>query len=271
MKTKFRLFGLLFLAFVSFGNVACSSDDDGTTESVKTEPKVEITASDDVIGAKQQVILSVNYNTDNPNILVTWYEDGEKLNSIPRSELSCYWYAAKVGEHHIEVAITDREQVLKYQKTFTVVDTELAGAIIGDSKSKIARTFGVNENDVITVKESSSVNNKYYFSNNKLYRIESIRSVSLTPKTKTDYMQPVTYFANYFNIYKEKYGDPIRENYTHLETSESKIIEYGGHILSGGMEISAIFQSDTRNAEIQIGPYTKNGYGFTFYQTLSAR
>ena len=214
--------------------ISCGSDDNDTKESDKTEQKVEITVSDDVIGAKQQVILSVNYITDNPNILVTWYEDGKKLNSIPKSELYYSWYASEAGEHLIEVAITDREQVFKYQKTFTVVETELAGAIIGDSKSKIARTFGVSENNVMTVKESN-VTNQYFFSNNRLNRIYSVRSVPLTPKTKYDYMQPVTYFANYFNMYKKKYGEPISENYTLLETTESKIIEYGGHILSGGM------------------------------------
>ncbi len=250
--------------------ISCSSDDNETTESSKTGPKVEITASDDVIGAKQRVILSVNYTTDNPNILVTWYEDGEKLNSIPKSELDYLWYASEVGEHLIEVAITDREQVFKCQKTFTVVETELAGAIIGDSKSKIARTFGVSENNVLTVKESN-VTNMYYFSNNRLNKIYSVKSVPLTPKTKYDYMQPITYFASYFNIYKNKYGEPISENYTLLETTESKMIEYGGHILSGGMAINARFQTDNRNAEIEVAPYAKGGYGFSFYQTLSSR
>ena len=116
---KNKLWGIMMLVMMVLPlMISCSSDDDETTEPSKTEPKVEITASDDVIGVKQRVILSVNYTTDNPNILVTWYEDGEKLHSIPKSDLDFYWYASSVGEHLIEVAITDREQVLKFQKNF---------------------------------------------------------------------------------------------------------------------------------------------------------
>ena len=80
-------------------------------------------------------------------------------------------------------------------------------------------------------------------------------------------MIPITTFSAAYNRYKNIYGEPISENYTHLETSESKIVEYGGHIYSGGMYIQAIFQSDTRTAEIYVGPY-KSGMGFTYTETL---
>lgn len=264
----------LILAVTTSFLLSCGKDDDiaeSESGNKESEEIVDITASDEVIGVRQQVILSVNYRTDNPNILVTWYEDGEKLNSIPRSELSIDWNARKVGEHYIEVAITDRENIVRYQKSFSVVETELAGAIIGDSKSKIARTFGVEEQDVMSVKESMYVTNTYYFSEDKLYRIFSVRSVPMTPKNKTDYMQPISTFSAYYYMYKEKYGEPTEESYTQLDTSESKIIEYGGHILSGGMAIYARFQNDIRYAELQIGPYTKGGYGYTLYQTLTER
>ena len=248
-----------------------SGDDNEGGGNDTPKAKVEINVSDDVVGEKQVVLLSVNYSSDNPNLLVTWFVDGEKLNSIPKSELSIDWKASSIGTHLIEVAITDKEQVIKYQKSIDVVETEMGNAIIGDSKSKIARTFGASEtDDVITYKQSSVRTYKYYFSNDKLNKIYYEWAVSMSPKTKTDYMMPVTTFAGAYNRYKEKYGDPISENYTQLETSESKIVEYGGHIYAGGMYIQAIFQSQTRKAEIYVGPY-KSGYGFTYSETLEGK
>ena len=248
--------------------VSCGGDDDNGDNVAPPQAKVEISVSDDVVGAFQVVLLSVDYITDNPNYLVTWYADGEKLNQIPKSDLSIDWKPVSVGTHLIEVAITDRDKILRYQKSIEVVATELGDAIIGDSKSKIARTFGASEaNDVIVYKQSSVRTFKYYFTRDKLSRIYYEYAVSLTPRNKTDYMIPITTFSAAYNRYKNIYGEPISENYTHLETSESKIVEYGGHIYSGGMYIQAIFQSDTRTAEIYVGPY-KSGMGFTYTETL---
>lgn len=263
----------IIMVLLPFYLTSCGGDDstesDYSEESLKKN--VEIKVSDEVIGLRQIVEFSVNYQTDNPNFLVTWYVDGEKLNSIPRAELSTTWKANNVGEHLIEVAITDKEQVLKYQKSINVVETEFGDAIIGDKKSKIARTFGSAEtDDVITYKQSSVRTYRYYFVNDVLTKIYYEYAVSLTPRNKTDYMIPVTTFSSAYVAHKEKYGEPVRENFTQLETSESKIMEYGGHIYSGGMSIQALFQNGTRISEIYVGPY-RSGFGFTYTETLEKR
>lgn len=258
---------------IAFASCGGSDDEDGAGGNNSTpKAKVEISVSDEVVGERQIVELSVNYQTDNPNYLVTWYADGEKLNSIPKSELQYDWKAGEKGTHLIEVVITDREDVLKYEKSIEVVETELGDAIIGDNKSKIARTFGTSEtNDVITYSQSSARTYKYYFTaENKLYKIYYEYAVSLSPRNRTDYMIPLTTFASGYKKYKEKFGEPIRENYTQLETSESKIVEYGGHIYSGSMYVQAVFQTSTRTAEVYVGPY-KSGMGFTYSETLESR
>lgn len=268
-KYLYSNFALLALVFYS-----CGGGDDAE-ESIpgddKPQKKVEIKVSDDVVGVKQVVEFSINYETNNPNILVTWYADGEKQNSIPRSELSTTWKASSIGEHLIEVAITDREQVLKFQKTINVVETEFGDAIIGDSKSKIARTFGASEKDEVIVNRQSSVHTySYYFTSNKLTEIQYEYALSLTPRNKTDYMVPVLTFNTAYRTHKEKYGDPIQKNFTDIETDESKIIEYGGHIYAGGMYFEAYFQNSTRGSRIYIGPY-RSGFGFTYIETLEKR
>lgn len=255
--------------FLSACLVSCGGgDDDNAGGDEPPRAQAEISVSDDVVGAFQVVLLSVNYITDNPNYLVTWYADGEKLNSIPKSEFNIDWKPLSVGSHLIEVAITDRDKVMKYQKSIEVVETELGDAIIGDSKAKIARTLGTDEtSDVITYHQSYTTTYKYYFAQDKLRKIYYEYDVALTPRKETDYMMPITTFSAAFNRYKNKYGEPTYENYTQLETSRSKIVEYGGHIYSGGMHIQAIFQSSTRMAEIYVGPH-KGGMGFTYTETL---
>ena len=272
MKTKlFLMLAIMPLVLLSCGG----SDEDGTggSEKESSKTKAEISVSDDVVGEKQIVELSVNYQTDNPNLLVTWYVDGERLNTIPKSELSYDWKAEGKGSHVVEVAITDREQVYKYQKAIDVIETELAGAIIGDSKSKIARTFGIvaGDEDFLTVKESVYQTNEYWFSNGKLTNIYATRNIPWNPKSQSDFMQPVSYFNSYYQIYVSKYGNPIKENFTNLGTNDSDWIDYGGHILSGSMEISATFQTSDREAELSVYPYTEYGYGFTSYQMLKKR
>lgn len=110
---------------------------------------VEIKVSNEVFGLRKIVKFSVNYQTDNPNFMVTWFVDGVKFRSIPHAELSTTRKTNNVGEHLIEVAITDKEQVLKYQKSINAVETEFGDAIIGDKKSKIARTFGAPKHTML--------------------------------------------------------------------------------------------------------------------------
>lgn len=267
---KLLLYMCLACSPFLFGSCGSSSDEASETD-VPTKPTLSITVSDDVIGAKQVVEFSAVYKSDNPNILLTWYVNGEKQNSIPKSELTFDWRAEDVGEYVIEVAITDRDQVLREQKMVNVVETEFADAIIGDSKSKIARTFGIlSDDDVITYNQTSGHKFCYYFMQDKLYKILYEYAVSMTPRNKNDYLVPVYKFRTAFERLQTQYGTPIRDNYTQLETSESKLVEYGGHIFAGGMYIEAVFQNSTRIASIYVGP-AKRGMGFTFTETLEKR
>ena len=130
-------------------------------------------------------------------------------------------------------------------------------------KSKIARSFGATEADDVITNKQSSVRTYRFFCNDALTKIYYEYAVSLTPRNKTDYMIPVSTFSPAYAVHKEKYDEPVRENFTQLKTSESKIVEYRGHIYSGGMPIQAPFLNDTKISEIYVGKYRSGSASHT--------
>ena len=79
---------LLFLLVILLV-ISCSSDNN-RDDDFKDNPVALLRLSDEIVGIGQVVILSCEYETDNPNILLTWFENGEKLNSTPKSDLDFY-------------------------------------------------------------------------------------------------------------------------------------------------------------------------------------
>ena len=171
------------------------------------------------------------------------------------------------------MAITDREEVITGEKTVEVVKTELSNAIIGDSWSKIARSFTCDykSETVIQSKVSSTETNLFYFNNKQVYMIKRMCIVKKSqPLNKTDYLYPIQAFNALYLHYKETYGEPVKDDFSLLETDESSILRYGGYIYSGSMSIESIFANDARIATLMIGPYS-GGIGFTITEILEGK
>lgn len=70
-----------------------------------------------------------------------------------------------------------------------------------------------------------------------------------------------------FSLYKRELSledlSELRSTLKMLDKSESKRIEYGGHIYSGGMYLGALFQTENRYIMINVGP-AKRRYEFTY-------
>ncbi|GAE83393.1 hypothetical protein JCM10512_1663 [Bacteroides reticulotermitis JCM 10512] len=234
---------------------------------------VTIKSSDEVIGKNQRILLTAVYESDNPNLLLTWYDNDEKINTIPQSDNTYTWYANSLGEHTIKVAITDREKIVTGLIKLNVVQTELATALIGDSKDKVLRTKGTPYNsspDVLSYKESGVIST-YYIKDNKVRKITYEKNINKVFSTKVDYTYPITMFKSAYDNYKSIYGNPVIDSYADLGTSESDIIKYGGYIYSGTMQVSAIFQLNKRRAEIYVGPTRMYSNGFMISEQIEAQ
>ncbi len=97
--------------------------------------------SDTVIGVNQWIELTTNYTSDNPNILVTWFDNDERCNRLARTHTTYLWTPEKAGDHTIKCSITDREEIIEFEASVKVVECDYDKAIIGDSKDKIIRTY----------------------------------------------------------------------------------------------------------------------------------
>lgn len=150
---------------------------------------------------------------------------------------------------------------------------DIIGKGTGDSWSKIARSFTCDykSETVIQSKVSSTETNLFYFNNKQLYMIKRMCIVKKSqPLNKTDYLYPIQAFNALYLHYKETYGEPVKDDFSLLETDESSILRYGGYIYSGSMSIESIFANDARIATLMIGPYS-GGIGFTITEILEGK
>lgn len=135
-----------YLAIILLAGIAvlgCTKDNGGNQEgNDKPKNNYTITVSDSVIGEEQDIALSTNYTSDNPNILVTWFDNGERQNKLARTHTNFIWTAGKAGDHTIKCSITDRNDVIEFETKVKVIPCDFDKALIGDAKDKILRTYG---------------------------------------------------------------------------------------------------------------------------------
>jgi len=266
---------ILFL--LTIGLYACSKsgdiiEDNEEVEDVPKEITANIIPSDSVVGVSQVIELTLEYSTSNPNILITWFQDNEKLNNIPKSDLSYLWCPAKTGKHKLRAVITDRDKIVEAEIEIDVVKCELADAIIGDNIDKILRTKGDKSlvNNVLTYNESGKIS-QYYFSDNILTKIFYLVNVNRSLQTKYDFMYPMQVFKSYYDRYIELFGEPVEDGYAELGTTEADLVRYGGYIFSGSMRVWAKFSNDYRNAEITVEPSNYYNSGFCYTQQIEQK
>ena len=259
---------ILIVSSIVLLAIACEKEVDEIEKKVDEIEIVtaSIKSSDDVVGVGQVIEITLDYSTSNPNILITWFENDEKLNSIPKSDLTYLWSPSKSGNYKLKAVITDRDNIVETVLGIDVMQCELANGIIGDSLEKILRTKGYKDNvkDVVTYNESGKIS-QYYFKDDKLVKIYYEHNINKKPSTAVDLTYPITMFKSMFQDYSARYGSPIDECYTDLGTSNEEVIRYGGYIYSGSMQVWAKYSNSDRNAEIYVEPtkYYNNGFRLT--------
>lgn len=265
---------ILIVSSIVLLAIACEKEVDEIEKKVDEIEIVtaSIKSSDDVVGVGQVIELTLDYSTSNPNILITWFENDEKLNSIPKSDLTYLWSPSKSGNYKLKAVITDRDNIVETVLGIDVMQCELAKGIIGDSLEKILRTKGYKDNvkDVVTYNESGKIS-QYYFKDNKLIKIFYLVNVNKAIQNKFDFMFPMLSFQALFDKYTNIYGEAIEECYTELGKSEEDLILYGSRIFNGSMHVWAKFSNENRNAEIFVEPTNYYQSGFCTTQQIELK
>jgi len=148
---KIGLRGLFLLFVMGSFLTSCGGDDDDTNPAPndqKQKSQWTITCSDEVIGTGQRIVFTTNYETNNPNCLITWYDGNNRLNNTPRPKTDYTWTAGEIGTHTIKAVITDMNDIIEVTNNFEVIETDLGNVILGDKESKVLRT-------IISYKEKS--------------------------------------------------------------------------------------------------------------------
>lgn len=218
MSKKNLLMSGLIAATLALSLVSCGDDDiiDETGPKPQTqEQSFTITCSDETIGNNQTVILTTDYSSGNPNLLLTWYDNETRLNAIARSTTDYTWTAKGVGLHTIKVIITDRDKVIEIKKNFEVIATDLGDVILGDKKSKVIRSLSTYK-DKSSYFEYGSTNdlNKCYFSSDNddpvVIKIENNRTYKwVSYENTTSYYLALTSFQEAVRKAQIKYGEPL--------------------------------------------------------------
>lgn len=172
MKKYFFLLPLLSL-------FSCGGSDDVIDDS--KPQSYHVIVQDELIGIGQYITLSFDYVSDNPNIAVTWFEEDERLNSIPRSTNTYTWQPTNEGLRTIKAVITDRNEIITCTAKIQVNKCDLAHGFINDTKAKIMKCYSNAQDDGKCIDFGSYhpnfeewINQKYYYSGNKITRIEMI-------------------------------------------------------------------------------------------------
>ena len=252
MKTKKFLSIVLLMAMSLSLFVSCNKDDDDnylTPNEQEQKSQWTINSSDDVIGTGQRVILTTNYQTNNPNMLITWYDGDKQLNSSPRSKTDYTWTAGEVGIHTIKAVITDREDVIEITNKFEVIETDLSDVILGDKKTKVLRTISSykEKNGYIEYGTTNNLNKCYFNSSNDNEVVSKIRNEikknCLDPSymNTSDYFLTLSSFRDAANKARTKYGNPITWVMPEAENVDDGVSE-GIDFYNGRKTYKAVFK-----------------------------
>ena len=216
---KLKYWSMIMLMTMSLPLMfSCGGDDDDTLPPSNQKDQSSpwtITSSDEIIGTGQKIVLTTNYQTNNPNLLITWYDGETRLNSSPSSETDYLWTAGNVGVHTIKAVITDREDIIEVVKEIEVIDTDLANVILGDKKTKILRTISSykEKNGYIEYGTTKDLNKCYFKSGDENAIATKIRNDLTTTwttyLTTSEYYLTLLSFQNAVNKARMKYGEPI--------------------------------------------------------------
>ena len=242
---------LLMASVFALMCVSCGGDDDDevnpTPEKPSEKPTWTIACSDEVIGYNQTVVLTTTYTSDNPNLLITWYDNDSRLNAIARSEADYNWTAGKVGTHRIKAVITDREDIVEVEKEFEVVATDLANVILGDKKSKVLLTLSSykDKRSYIEYGTSSDLNKCYFNSGSDDAIVEKISNEKtyqwVTYENTTGYYLALGSFQEAVKKAQSKYGDPISSELPAATELDEYVVE-GVAFYNGQKSYKAVFK-----------------------------
>lgn len=251
---KILLFALIAL---TFGFAGCSKDEDNNTS---TEHKYIPVCSDEVVGVGQAIILSVDYQSNNPNILVTWFCNGEKTSPIPR-DLRVYDYSfGEIGEYELYAIITDGSTIIETEKIkIAVIECDLGRGILGDNKEKILRIAG-EYFDGLDMFEDNWGYQYFFDKQGVLTRIYYVAEWRQTINNKSQYAIPISRYESLLKQYTTRYGDPIINTIAGVINSDDDRILYGSKVLSKSVYFYATFEKGDILAEISIKPNSKANY-----------
>lgn len=209
-----KRFALLLL--VALPVIACTKENGGTDGGGNSDKKdYTITFSDSVIGEEQDIQLSTDFKSDNPNILVTWFDNGERLNKLARSHTDYLWMAGKTGDHTIKCSITDREDIIEFEAKVKVIPCDFDRAIIGDSKTKIVRTYGdpkYSSGNILGYGYGSDDVREFTFASESLTSIYMAKHYYWPSVNPFPHLGMLSLYLEKVSEFSEKYGDPVGQS-----------------------------------------------------------
>lgn len=196
--------------------IACTKENGGTEgDGNSSKTNYTISFSDSVIGEEQDIQLSTDFKSDNPNILVTWFDNGERLNKLARSHTDYLWTAGKAGDHTITCSITDREEIIEFETSVKVIPCDYDRAIIGDSKEKIVRTYGdpkYSRGNTLGYGYGSGDVREFTFASDALQSIHFEKHYSWPSVNPFPHLGLLFLYLEKVSEFSEKYGTPTDQS-----------------------------------------------------------
>jgi len=190
--------------------IGCNKDNGTGNDGGKTN-NYSIKFSESVIGVEQYIELTTDFASDNPNILVTWFDNGERCNKLARTHTTYLWCPEAAGDHTIKCSITDREEVIEFEAKVKVVECDYDKAIIGDTKEKIIRTYNDPRYDnggVIGYGYGRDDVREFTFSGNKLTKIHFEKHTQWPSVNPFAYLGLLSMYEEQVAELSKKYGKP---------------------------------------------------------------
>lgn len=281
MKKEFRHFCFILplLATMTALFISCGSDDDEPNSGSSSNAKIIV--KDEFVGVGQENELFCDYNTTNPNIAITWFDNETRCNAIPRTNGQFFWCPQRAGSHKVKAVITDLQKMTTCETTIEVVNCDLGLGIIGDTKDKILRTIpSAKENNdekghyLLKATSDDFFRNQLYFlnSSNKVNKIELndqiVYDYSFYTTLRSNYIAMANSFIERYNYAKQKYGNPIGGDSTMPDNDEDKY-QFGIKVYSG--QVSSTFKlNDRRNVILSSRYFPANrNMGVCIYLEVS--
>lgn len=212
MKRIIALTTILALVAIAIG---CTKDNGNGNEGGKTNKNnYTIKFSDSVIGVGQWIELTTNFTSDNPNILVTWFDNGERCNKLARTHTTYLWTPEKAGDHTVKCSITDREEIIEFEAKVKVVECDYDKAIIGDSKEKIIRTYNdprYESGSTIGYGWGKDDVREFTFSVGKLKSIHFEKHTQWPSVNQYPHLGLLSMYEEQVNELSKKYGKPTSQ------------------------------------------------------------